>query len=66
MTIYYQLIYDEFISPGARIPGMKPVILNKFILMYKSMFGLGHRHITAQLEKYGNVIRTRKYDRIFI
>ncbi|KAI8049183.1 cytochrome P450 [Syncephalis plumigaleata] len=52
-----QIVYDEFLSPVAKIPGMRPIRLSKCVMMYHSLFGNLHRHIRAQTKKYGDVIQ---------
>ncbi|KAI8049192.1 cytochrome P450 [Syncephalis plumigaleata] len=54
-----QIVYDEFLSPVAKIPGMRAYTLDSYIMLYKVITGQMQQYISAQTKKYGGVVRVR-------
>ncbi|KAI9594734.1 cytochrome P450 [Syncephalis fuscata] len=50
-----QIIYDEFFSPGSKIPGPRPRFLGKLITMYYTVNGEMMNHHNELSKKYGSV-----------
>ncbi|KAI9592850.1 cytochrome P450 [Syncephalis fuscata] len=52
-----QIIYDDFISPNAKIPGMRPLILSKCMFFYYAIQGRLFHYMAEACQKYGSVCR---------
>ncbi|KAI9594735.1 cytochrome P450 [Syncephalis fuscata] len=54
-----QIIYDEFFSPGSKIPGPRPRFLSRFATIYYSISGAMMNYQYDLYKKYGNVVLVR-------
>ncbi|KAI8058533.1 cytochrome P450 [Syncephalis plumigaleata] len=55
-----RIIYDEFFSPIANIPGVRPHIFGKFLPVYHLIRGNYNNYSAALSEQYGKIYRLGK------